>query len=263
MLSILALDKLPQKKLLVCLFAVIVVLLPLFYLPDPLVQNPDLRFLPMRLPFFLGTDNLGRDLASRLYFGFGRSLGLVALTMLTTLLIAIPAGLLAAKDRWAGSVLEVISGAIWSIPTFIVGLIVFIGLKGDLVEIKFAILGFFNWVPIYRSVRDITKQVQPSNYILFSRAMGMSEWNLYKNQILPNVLPFVFPIVLLNLVSLFEAELVLAFLGLSYPDPTPTLGGILRQGIAYLNTNMILYPSILLASTTFIVILQYQNIKDR
>lgn len=259
MYSILAQDKSKLRKTLFWIFIGVVLLLPINYLPDPLAQNPDMRFLPMQFPYFLGTDHLGRDLASRVYFGFGRSLGLVTITMFTTLLIAIPTGLFAAKDDWAEKFLEVIAGAIWSIPTFIVGLIVFIGLKGDLVEFKFAVLGLFNWVPIYRSVRDITKQVQPSNYVLFAKAMGMGEWELYKNQIIPNVLPLVFPIILLNLVSLFEAELVLAFLGLSYPDPTPTLGGLLRQGIDYLNTNMILLPSSLLALTTFILILQYQN----
>ncbi len=247
----------------ILLFAITLVLvLPAFWLGDPIAQNPDARFLPMHFPTTLGTDYLGRDLASRLYFGFLRSVGLVTLMMATTLLVALPAGLLAARNPWAEGLLEVIAGAIWSIPNFIIGLIVFIGLKGDLIAAKFAVLGFFNWVPIYRAVRDIAKRVQSSPYIVAARSVGLAEWAIYSRHILPNVMPAIFPTILLNLISLFEIEFVLSFLGLSYPDPIPTLGSILRQGITYLNFPMILYPSFLLGLITLSIIAMSQIINQ-
>jgi peptide/nickel transport system permease protein len=228
-------------------------------LPDPLAQNPDARFLPIRLAFSLGTDQLGRDLAARIYFGFFRSAGLISLTLLTTLIVALPVGLMAARHRRADTPLEVIAGAIWSIPTVILGLVVFIGFKGHWIPLKFAVLGFFNWVPIFRVVRDLTKQAQIAPYVTFARAMGMKERRIYGFHILPNVLPGVFPTILLNLISLFEAEFVLAFLGLSYPDPFPTLGGLLRQGIAYLNLPMILLPSGFMAMLVLGIVSIYQH----
>lgn len=243
----------------ILLLAIILVLvLPAFWLGDPLAQNPDARFLPMHFPMTLGTDYLGRDLASRLYYGFLRSVGLVTLVMATTLIVALPAGLLAAKNPWAEGVLEVIAGAIWSVPNFIIGLIIFIGLKGTFIAPKFAALSLFNWVLIYRAVRDITKQVQSSPYVVAVRSMGLVEWAIYSRHILPNVVLAIVPTVLLNLNSLFEVEFVLSFLGLSYPDPTPTLGGILRQGITYLNFPMILYPSLLLGLITLSIIAMSQ-----
>jgi ABC-type dipeptide/oligopeptide/nickel transport system permease subunit len=225
-----------------------------FILPDPLAQNLDARFSPISLPYSLGTDQLGRDLFSRLYFGAIHSVGLILLTMIMTLAISIPAGLLAAKYQWAESILNIIAGAVWSIPTFIIALIVFVGLKGEWIEVKFVILGFFNWVPIFRSVRDVTKQVQKAYYVVFSRAIGMSSPQLYTQQILPNVMPIVYPMILLNSISLVEVEFVLSFLGLSYSDPSPTLGGVLRQGIEYLNFNMMLLPSMLLCIAVQILI---------
>lgn len=252
------LDKLKLKPLLLLILGALAIM-PLIFLPDPLKQNLEAQFLPFHFPYSLGTDHLGRDLAARLYYGFIRSLSLISLTMVTTLAISIPSGLVAARNRWAESILEIIAGAIWSMPTFIVALITFVGFKGQWIELKFALLGLFNWVPIFRSVRDIAKQVQPAYYVTFARAMGMSELDIYRHQIFPNVLPAVFPIILLNLISLFEAEFVLSFLGLSYPDPTPTLGGMLRQGIAYLNFNMILLPSSLLALVILLVISIYQK----
>jgi peptide/nickel transport system permease protein len=231
-------------------------------LPDPLAQNLDIRFSTMALPYSLGTDQLGRDLSSRLYFGLIHSVGVISLTMLATLAISIPTGLLAARYQWASSMLNIIAGAIWSMPTFIIALIVFVGFKGEWIELKFALLGLFNWVPIFRSVRDITKQVQQAYYVMFAKAMGMGDRRVYLQQILPNVMPGVYPIVLLNLISLFEVEFVLSFLGLSYADPTPTLGGMLRQGIAYLNFNMIFLPSLLLCIVIQMSIFYKESLKN-
>lgn len=236
-------------------------LLFLFVLvPDPLAQRLEASSLPARPPFFLGTDHLGRDLGARLYFGFLRSSGMVLLTLVTTLIVAIPTSLVAAKFRNADAVLEVIAAAVWSIPTVILGLIVFVGFKGEWIPLKFAVLGVFNWVPIFRVARDLTKLAQMSPYVTFSRAVGMTERRVYAFHVFPNVLPKLFPIILLSLVSLFEAEFVLGFLGLSYPDPLPTLGGLLRQGINYLNLNMILLPSGLLALLVLAIIFLHQNL---
>jgi peptide/nickel transport system permease protein len=244
------------------ILAALVVLLLVFAwvaLPDPTAQDPFVKFRPPVLPYTLGTDQLGRDLASRLYFGFLRSVGLVSLTLAATLAVAIPAGLLASRNRLAESALDVLGGAVWSLPTLIICLVVFVSAKGEWIEAKFMLLGLFNWVPIYRVLRDITKQVRPLPFVTFARAMGMKGTGVYLTQILPNVLPGLLPAMSLNLVSLFEAEFFISFLGLSYPDPTPTLGGLLRQGVAYLNINMILLPSLLLGAIVLFATLKYQR----
>lgn len=244
------------------ILAALVVLLLAFAwvaLPDPTAQDPFGKFRPPVLPYTLGTDQLGRDLASRLYFGFLRSVGLVSLTLAATLVVAIPAGLLAARNRLVESALDVLGGAVWSLPTLIVCLVVFISAKGEWIETKFMLLGLFNWVPIYRVLRDTTKQVRPLPFVTFARAMGMKGTGVYLTQILPNVLPGLLPAMSLNLVSLFEAEFFISFLGLSYPDPKPTLGGLLRQGVAYLNLNMILLPSLLLGAIVLFATLKYQR----
>jgi peptide/nickel transport system permease protein len=230
-----------------------------FTLPDPYAQDQLRRLRPAELPYSLGTDQLGRDLASRLFSGFLHSVALVSLTFVTTVVLAIPAGLLAARSRRAESALDVVGGAVWSLPTLIICLVGFVGAKGQWIEAKFLLLGFFNWVPLYRSVRDIAKQVQPLPFVTFARAMGMREPGIYLTQVLPNVLPILLPTMSLNLVSLFEAEFFVSFLGLSYPDPVPTLGGMLRSGVAYLNINMILLPSLLLSILVLFAMYKYQQ----
>lgn len=228
------------------------------FFPNPYTQHVEHQFLPPSPAHLLGTDQLGRDLGARAYWGLLNSAKLILLCLLVTLLLAFPLGLLAAQRRSFESVLESIAGAVYSLPTFIVALIVFVGLRGQWIALKFALLGFFNWVPIYRSVRDMTKQVQAQPYVTFARAMGFPERRVYLWHILPSVLPPVFPVIMLNLVSLLEAEFLLSFLGLSYPDPIPTLGGILRQGIAYLNFPMIIVPSTVMGVLIFVLLSQVE-----
>jgi ABC-type dipeptide/oligopeptide/nickel transport system permease subunit len=227
---------------------------------DPYTQDLSLRFQPPELPFYLGTDHLGRSLGARLYLGFLNSCKLILLTMFSTLSIGIPMGLLGASKRSFYSAIDAIAGAIWSLPTFIIGMIVFIGMKGRFIELKFLLLGFFNWVPVFRATRDVTLDIKRRPYVTFYRAMGMPETKLYALHILPNVLKGTFPTVLLNIATLFEAEFVLSFLGLSYPDPVPTLGGILRQGIEYLSLHMVLLPALLIGIIIFCFVYLYQKI---
>ncbi len=235
----------------------VIVLLFWFLVPDPLVQHLDVPLMSAQLPLSLGTDQLGRDLGARLYFGFLRSGSMVLLALISTLVVAIPASILAARSRHANAMLETVGAAIWSIPTIVLGLVIFVGFKGEWIPLKFAVLGLFNWVPIFRVARDLTIQAQGSPYVTFSRAMGMDDQRVYWFHVLPNVLPGLFPIILLNLISLFEAEFVLGFLGLSYRDPSPTLGGLLRQGISYLNLNMIMLPAGLMAVLVAALVLGY------
>jgi len=218
-------------------------------LPDPLAVHPEQR---MRLL----TDNLGRSILSRLAHGVGNSVVLVLLILVPTLLISVPAGLWAASDRRVAVFLDTLAGAVWSLPTIIVGLVVFATLEGRYVEVKYVALGFFNWVPIYRAVRDMTREVRTSSYYEFGRMLGFSSSALAAYITWPNVWPEVFPVIMLNVATLFEAEFVLGFLGLSYPPPTPTLGSMLRRGLEYIHPSLVILPcslvAILVGSVIFI-----------
>lgn len=227
-------------------------------LPSPYAQNPSHRFMPIHLPITLGTDYLGRELSSRLFFGFLNTLQFVSITLISTMLVALPSGFMAARIPRFESIIDTLAGAIWSFPTLVIGLVVFVGFKGEWISMKFLVLGLFNWVPLYKAVRDNTKQIQIAEHVICARSFGFSELNVLVYNILPILISTIIPIILLNLVSLFEAEFVLSFLGLSYPDPIPTLGAMLRQGIAYLNMTMILLPSFLLMIVIFCILSIYQ-----
>lgn len=217
-------------------------------LPDPLAIHPEQRLDPL-------TDHLGRSIPARLVHGVGHSVILVLLVLTPSLLVAIPTGFWAASSRRAAAGLDTLAGAIWSLPTLIIGLVVFATLKGQYVEVKYAALGLFNWVPVYRAVRDLTRQVRVAPYYEFGRALGLSPRHLAARVTWPNVWPEVLPVVALNIATLFEAEFVLAFLGLSYPAPTPTLGSMLRQGLDYLHPPLVLLPVAVIAIVISVALL--------
>jgi peptide/nickel transport system permease protein len=218
---------------------------------DDYAQDVALQFAGLSATHWFGTDQLGRDIFTRLLVGLSTTGELITICLAVTVAIGILVGMLAARSRWSASALEIVAGAIWSMPTFIVALVVFVGVKGEWIALKFALLGLFNWVPIYRVVRDVTKQVQTMPHVTFLRSLGAPEGRVYAFGVLANVLPATFPVVLLNVISLIEAEFLLSFLGLSYRDPAPTLGGMLRDGIAYLDLRMML----LSAGTVAIILL--------
>jgi len=211
---------------------------------DPYTEHLESRFLPLLTNQFIGgTDNLGRDLFARIIWGIGYSSLSISIILTTSLFIAIPLGLLSARSKFVNAIASTLAGVIWSIPTIIVGLIIFSSYKGQMIALKFLFLGMFNWVPIFRALRDITYQIQQSTFILHSRSMGYSDVQIYSKLVLPNSLIATFPTILLNIIGLLEADFILSYLGFSFPEPQPTLGSILNQGISNLNMTMILIPS--------------------
>jgi peptide/nickel transport system permease protein len=231
------------------------VALPLPFVGSPTRQDLEQKSRPPASIIDLGTDQMGRSLGARLYFGLLRSAALLSLTLCSTLVIAAPTGLTAARSPKAEVTIDIVADAVWSIPTFVIVLLVFMGIKGQWIPLKYFCLGFFNWVPVYRVIRDASKRVAATGYVRFARALGMSEARVYGSAILPNLFGAVAPTVLLGLVSLLELDFLLSFLGLSYPDPAPTLGGILRQGIDYLQLSMILLPAGTIVAIVLLLVL--------
>jgi len=239
-------------KIFLALVVAATLALPALVVGDPRRMDPARRLGPL-------TDHLGRSLPARIYYGFWISAASVALTMAGTLLVAVPLGMAAGTRPLPG--LEAVAGAVWSLPTLLVGLVVFMPAKGRWVPVKFLLLGLFNWVPVYRTVRDLTAHVAVSPHVLFARALGLPPARVFVLHVLRPVVMGAFPVILLNAVTVFEAEFVLSFLGLTYPAPVPTLGGILRQGIAYLHLPMIGGPTVLLALVVGTCVVLYRRME--
>ena len=223
------------------LFWVIVLLLlvisavfaPLVAPQDPLEQSADLLEPPSREHLF-GTDELGRDILSRVIFGARISLtvGFVAVAMAGV--VGTIVGLLAGYSGGAvDSVAMRIVDVLLAFPGIILAILIMATLGPSLVNVMVAV--GISAIPWYaRTVRAATLVVKETDYVLAVRALGATAPRIMVRHILPNV---VTPVIVLATIGIAGAILAisgLSFIGLGAQPPSPEWGSMLSQARIYL-----------------------------
>ncbi|MGD2252635.1 MAG: ABC transporter permease subunit [Anaerolineales bacterium] len=191
--------------------------------PDPLVRR-----------FFLGTDNLGRDLWSRLVFG-GRSVVLIALlAALVSLGVGVPIGLL--SGFFGGrfdQLLSLVMDSIYSFPGLILAIALAAMLGPGVLNIAVAISVVY--IPTYfRIVRGQVLAIKETLYVEAAKSLGASPREILAQYVFPNVIPSIVVVFSLNIADSILTEAGLSFLGLGLPPPTPDWGYDLSKGKDFL-----------------------------
>jgi peptide/nickel transport system permease protein len=217
------------------LFLVSVTLLtPLLAPYDPLLVNAGPKSVPPSLAFWMGTDEFGRDVLSRLLYG-GRislSIGFVAVFIAATLgttLGAVAAFVGGAVDR----VIMFVTDALISLPRLVllltlVGLFRVQGAKGIFLIV--AILGFTAWMGIARIVRSEVLSLKQREFIQAAHALGLSPARILFRHLVPNAMAPVIVFCSLAIGGTMLAEAGLSFLGLGVPPPISTWGVMVNEG---------------------------------
>lgn len=195
---------------------------------DPQAQDFEL-LEPPTLGHPLGTDNLGRDLLSRLITGARVSMvvGLFGLTLAG--LVGIPLGVLAAYyGGWVDMVVMRYIDIQWAFPNFIIAVMLVgifgLGLQNVIMAIFLAYIDDFA-----RVIRGMVLAIKEEEYILASKALGVTDLRLMLKHIAPNSMP---PVIVLSSVFFAAAILLesgLTFLGLGVSPLTPTWGSVLND----------------------------------
>ncbi|RJO74833.1 ABC transporter permease [Nocardia panacis] len=188
---------------------------------------------PATVGFALGTDDLGRDILSRVLYGTRASLEVGALAVLFAVLIGVPLGLVAGYWRWMDAVLSRLSDVLLAFPFVImaVGLTAING--GGLTDAAFA-LGIAQVPVMMRVVRAETLRLKESDFIIAARAMQVPSWRLLGEHILPNALaPIIVQATVVMPIAIL-GEAILSFLGLGIKPPAPSLGIMLSDAQQYL-----------------------------
>ncbi|MDR9392237.1 MAG: ABC transporter permease [Trueperaceae bacterium] len=182
----------------------------------------------------LGTDELGRDLASRLLHGTRASLGVGAAALLLALSVGTLLGLLA--GYFGGWVDAVVTGATETLMTlpFILLAIAVIAAVGASEVVLILTLGLTGWVSFAKLVRAKTFELREEQFVQAAHALGVRAPGAMGRHLLPNVAPLLLVDGTLQFGALVLAEAGLSFLGLGVPPPTPTLGGVLAGGQTFL-----------------------------
>jgi len=247
------------------------ILAPLIAPFDPLKQSlisrlrPPLGFERYKDGFFLGADELGRDVLSRTLFGLRLTLGLALLGALIGLMIGGTLGLLAGLGR--GWVEDAIMGAVdiqIAVPFTLIALLI-LSIFGSSLTIMICVLGIAGWEQYARIVRGEVRKITEMPFIEAARASGAGPRYIALRHVLPNI---VSPLVVqftLSMSNIVILESTLSFLGLGVQPPTATLGSMVGYGRDYMPTApwMVIAPALAIILLTFSVQILGDWLRDR
>jgi ABC-type dipeptide/oligopeptide/nickel transport system permease subunit len=180
--------------------------------------------------FPLGTDNLGRDLLSRMIYGAGISLSVGAGAVLVGGILGTLLGIL--SGFFGGRVDQIVMRVAdiqLSFPAIFLAIAI-MAFMGQGVLNLVAVLGFVTWVQYARVARSSTLVTKETEFVEAARALGATSGRILLRHVFPNVLPPLIVIATVNVSSAILAEAGLSFLGLGVQPPLPTWGGMLSEG---------------------------------
>lgn len=215
----------------IVLFFIVVALFAPFiatHKPDA-ISTKDI-FLPPSQAHLFGTDDLGRDVFSRVVYGARVSLfvGFIAVGIST--IIGVVLGLLAGfYGRWVDSLIMRFTDIMLCFPSFFLILAVIAFLNPSIINVMI-VIGITGWMSVARLVRAETLSVQSREYIVAARLQGLSSLKIMFKYVLPNVISPVFVSATLGIAGAILLESSLSFLGLGVQPPTPSWGNILTDG---------------------------------
>jgi peptide/nickel transport system permease protein len=204
------------------------------------------RLAPIGTPGHpLGTDDLGRDILSRMIYGARVSVIVSLASVLLGAGIGVPSGMLA--GYWRGkneTAVMFVADVILSFPALIL-LLALVSFVGQSLGVVAVILGLLA-IPTYtRIARANTLATTNRSFVVAARALGARDPRILIHEILPNVLPPLMAYGLIAMGVVIVVEGSLSFLGLSVQAPTPSWGGLIAQGQHYLEDapHLVLIPS--------------------
>jgi ABC-type dipeptide/oligopeptide/nickel transport system permease subunit len=239
--------------LVVALFIVLAILASLFH-NQAYVARPALAYRP---PFWdahgswadpLGTDSLGRDVAARLLYGIRVSVLIAAASVLVAGVVGVVLGEVAGfVGGWIDDIIMRVSDGFLAIPVILLA-ISFIGAAGPSLTALVIVLAGTQWMLFARVARGETLVVREQQFVVAQRAMGAGNRRILFRHIVPHVLPSALVVATLNVPTVILLESGLDFLGLGVQPPTPTLGGMISDGLLAITSYPLLaiYPGVVL-----------------
>lgn len=245
-----------------------------YWFKDPNVTALSNKFQPSSSQHILGTDQLGRDLLSRILFGGQISLIVGLVATLISMIIGIAYGAISGYlgKKWDAVMMRIVD-LLYGLPFLVIVILLSVLITGwakqsqstleelgwseALINITINILplciaiGVLGWYTMARVVRSQVLSSKNLEYVEAARSLGLSNPNLLFKQILPNLLGPIIVYTTLTIPGFILTEATLSFLGLGVQAPNSSWGILLSEGANYIETqpSLLILPSIIFALT--------------
>ena len=189
---------------------------------------------PPSSKYWFGTDTIGRDILTRIIFGFRVSLALGGVVLMLAVPIGVLLGLLAGYfGGWLETLIMRITDVFLAVPPLVLALAVLGFLQPNLFNAMMAVTVM--WWPWYtRLVYNLTRSVRTEGFVTAAEVIGASKSHILFREILPNCAPSILTKMTLDMGFVILIGSSLSFLGLGVQPPTPDLGTMVAEGAKYL-----------------------------
>ena len=235
----------------------LVVLIAIFA-PVLATRNPNTQFaeglsamggpLPPSSSFWFGTDNLGRDLYSRILYGTRTSMFVAITANVISIAIALVFGTVAGYAGGAvDTLLMRITDILISFPVLLLAGFLAVVLKPG-ITVVVVVIGFSSWFYLARIVRAEVLSVKQREYIEAARALGAPGGRIVRSHVLPQILGQALVYGTLNFSTTVLFAAALSYLGIGVQPPTPDWGNMIAEGAQYLTVMpwLVIFPGIFL-----------------
>jgi len=216
-------------------------------------QNLELGASPPSSDFLLGTDTLGRDLFSRILYGARVSLMVGFVATGVALIIGVSWGIIAGYfGGKIDSVMMRIVDVLYGLP-FIIFIILLMVIFGRNIWLLFGAIGAVEWLTMARIVRGQVLTIKNQEYVLAAQAMGVSNIQMFRKHIFPNILGPIAVYATLTIPQVMLLEAFLSFLGLGIQPPMSSWGTLIRYGVESMEEYswLLIYPGLTFTITLF------------
>lgn len=213
---------------------------------DPFLTNLEERLQGMSFQHPLGTDQLGRDVLTRLLLGGQQTIGYSLLALVVALFIGIPFGLISGYKRGiVDKIFMRIADGFLSFPDTIVAIVIS-GLLGPGIGNLVLAIVFVKWVSYARLVRSIVLSESQKEYILIARINGLSSRKIMRKHLFPHIVGNVIVLASLDLGKIILLISAFSYIGLGVQPPTPEWGAMLNDSRSYFQSRpeLMFYPGL-------------------